>query len=269
MAFTHTLNPVLLHLGPVQIHWYGLMWALAFLITWAWVRRLARRKEIPLSVEEAENMTFTVVLGVVLGARLGHALIYNPWYFAASPLKLLAVWEGGLSFHGGLIGGFLAGAWYARKRGWSVLQMLDTFIVPITLGLALGRIGNFINGELYGNPTDLWWGVVFPGVEGARHPSQLYEAAYSLIIFACLLAIRRIKRLPRGALIAAFMTLYAVFRSITEAFRSTDGYTGAASIFSAPSGYIGPLTIGQALNIPVFLAGAALAVWLWRRRGQH
>jgi phosphatidylglycerol:prolipoprotein diacylglycerol transferase len=156
-----------------------------------------------------------------------------------------------LSFHGGLLGGLIAGYLFARRRKIKFLNLCDICIVPIALGQALGRVGNFINGELFGRITNVPWAVKFPGAEGYRHPSQLYEAAYDVVIFLVLLSLRK-KKMANGSLLALFLILYSVFRFITEYFRE-------------PTAFVGPLTLGQALNIPMFVAGIALLYWVRRK----
>ena len=175
-------------------------------------------------------------------------LFYEPTYYFSNPLKMIAIWEGGLSFHGGFFGIAFAAWWYGRKKGIPFLRLAAVFCVPVALGNAFGRIGNFINGELYGIPTNLPWGVVFPGAEGARHPTQIYEALYNVVIFGILYSLRN-KKWKDGTLFGIFMILYAIFRFSVEFIKDLPSY--------------GPLTMGQWLTIPVFLLG----VWLvWSRR---
>ncbi len=249
--FEHTINPVLLELGPLQVRWYGVMWALSFLFVYWYVRRSARRNIIRMTDNDVDWLMVWLVAGVIIGARLFEVLVWEPAYYFANPGEIIAIWHGGLSFHGGLLGGLVAGYLFARKRKINFLELCDICIIPIALGQALGRIGNFINGELYGRIADVPWAVKFPGAEGYRHPSQLYEAAYNVVIFLVLLSIGQ-KRMARGSLFALFLILYSVFRFITEYFRE-------------PTAFVGPLTLGQALNIPVFIAGVALLFWLRRK----
>ncbi len=247
MVFEHTLNPVLFHLGPLELRWYGVMWALSFLFLYWYVRRAARQGLIALTDDDVDRLMVWLTVGVLLGARLFEVFIWEWPYYAANPGEIIAIWHGGLSFHGGLIGGLIAGWQFARRRNLSFLNLADVCIVPITLGQMLGRMGNFINGELWGRITSMPWAVKFSGADGYRHPSQLYEAAYDLLIFAVLWKMRK-KSLPHGSLLAIFLMLYAVFRFITEYFRQ-------------PTVMIGPFTLGQVLNIPMFLLGYLL----WRR----
>jgi len=250
MVFEHALNPALLSLGPLEIRWYGVMWALSFLIVYLYVRRSARERLIKLSDDDVDWLMIWLVAGIILGARIFEVFAYEWNYYAANPGEIIAIWHGGLSFHGGLIGGIIAAYWFSRRRKISFLKLADICIVPIALGQAFGRIGNFINGELFGRITDLPWGVKFPGAEGYRHPSQIYEALYDAVIFIVLFSLRR-KKMPDGSILALFLVLYSIFRFITEYFRE-------------PTAYIGPLTMGQALNIPMFIVGVGL--WFYAKR---
>jgi len=250
MAYEHALSPVLLAIGPVEIRWYGLMWALGFLIVYWYVRKAAREGLIRLTDDDADWLMVWLVIGTLLGARFFEVFVWEWQYYAAHPGEIIAIWHGGLSFHGGLVGSLIAGYWFSRRRKIPFLNLCDVCFVPVTLGLMLGRIGNFINGELWGRLTDVPWAVKFPGADGYRHPSQLYEAGYSLVLFGILWNLRK-NKWPHGSIFAIFLVLYAVFRFMTEYFRE-------------PTAMIGPLTLGQALNIPMLIAGIAL--WYWVRR---
>jgi phosphatidylglycerol:prolipoprotein diacylglycerol transferase len=245
MVFEHALNPVLVDFGPLQIRWYGLMWALGFIALYTYVRHAAREGLVRLSEDDVDWLMVWLTAGTLIGARVFEVFLWSRPYYLANPGEIIAIWHGGLSFHGGLLGGLIAGYLFARRRNIQFLNLCDVCIVPVALGQTFGRIGNFINGELWGKLTDLPWGVKFPGAEGFRHPSQLYEAVYDLVIFAILFALRK-KKYPHGSLFALFLMLYAIFRSLTEFFRE-------------PQVSVGPLTLGQLLNIPMFLVGA----WLW------
>lgn len=243
--YTHALNPTILHLGPLEIRWYGLMYVIGFLITYYYGKKAIEQGWLKLTLKEFDDMLGWLVIAMIAGARTFYAIFYNPHYFIAHPHKFFFVWEGGLSFHGALLAVVLTGFWYARKHKITFLHLADIIIVPVALANGLGRIGNFINGELYGVATNLPWGVVFPGVAGARHPTQLYEAAYNFVIFGILYANR--KKLKMGQLFALFLMLYSVFRFSVEFIKDLPSY--------------GPLTMGQWLTIPMFLLG----VWLYRR----
>jgi len=245
MVYVWDLDPVLLSIGPISIRWYGLMYAISFLIVYYYLKRQVKAGNAPFSLDDVDWLLTWLVVGMIVGARTAEVLIYAPGYYFANPSEIIAIWHGGLSFHGALVGLMLAGWLFCRKKGISFLRLADLVIVPASIGQSLGRIGNFINGELFGRPTDLPWGVVFPGAEGARHPSQLYESFYNVIIFAVLYS-QRNKKWPDGSLFALFLVVYSVFRGITEFFRQ-------------PDFMVGPLTSGQFLNIPMLIGG----IWLW------
>lgn len=241
--FEHAINPTILSLGPLEIRWYGLMYVLAFLFIFYYCKRAIQKEKLALTEKQLDDLLGLMVVAMILGARLFYAVFYNPTYFLESPLKLFAVWEGGLSFHGGLLGIILACAWYFRRHKLKFFEIADVMIIPLSLASAFGRIGNFINAELYGTITNLPWAVVFPGVEGARHPTQLYEAAYNIIIFLILLSTRN-KNWKQGTRLGLFLILYGIFRFSVEFIKDLQMY--------------GPLTMGQWLTIPVFLAGIYL-----------
>jgi phosphatidylglycerol:prolipoprotein diacylglycerol transferase len=250
MVFEHTLNPILLQFGALQIRWYGVMWALGFLVTYWYVRKSAREGLIKLTDDDVDWLMVWLVVGTLLGARIFEVLVWEWDYYSLNPGEIIKIWHGGLSFHGGLLGGFVAAWRFACRRKISLLNLADVCIVPVALAQTFGRIGNFINGELWGRITTVPWAVKFPAAVGYRHPSQLYEAAYDLVIFGVLWGLRAKKR-KHGSLFALFLVLYSVFRFITEYFRE-------------PTTFIGPLTLGQALNIPMFIAGIAL--WRWAQK---
>ena len=259
------IDPVALQLGPVAIHWYGLTYLAAFgLFLWLGTRRLGHEPFASLTGAQAwarrdvEDILFLGVLGVILGGRLGYVLFYKPLDYLAHPLSVFAVWEGGMSFHGGLIGVLLAMAWFARSRQRPWLQVMD-FVAPcVPTGLAAGRIGNFINGELWGRVADpaLPWGMVFPGAGPLpRHPSQLYQFLLEgLLLFALLwLYARQPRRV--GEVSAAFLVGYGAMRFTAEFFREPDAHLGLLGL---------GLSMGQWLSLPMVLAG--LALWRWAQR---
>src|SRR6185369_4413532 len=171
------IDPVFLSIGPLQFRWYGLMYVLAFVATYFILRAETRRKQLPLTTDDVADLVFYGAMGVVLGGRLGYILFYNPGFYLANPLRVFAVWEGGMSFHGGFLGVILAFVLYARKKRISFRSLLDKAAQCAPVGRGLGRMGNFINGEVYGRQTDVPWGIIFPGGGSMpRHPSQLYEA---------------------------------------------------------------------------------------------
>jgi phosphatidylglycerol:prolipoprotein diacylglycerol transferase len=257
------IDPVALQLGPVAIHWYGLTYLAAFgLFMWLGNRRLQHPPFASLpqwTRRDVEDILFLGVMGVVLGGRIGYCLFYKPAYYLANPLEILAVWQGGMSFHGGLIGVLLAMVWFARSRQRPWLQVMD-FVAPcVPTGLAAGRVGNFINGELWGRVADpsLPWGMVFRGAgDLPRHPSQVYQFLLEgLLLFVLLWLYARGPR-KTGQVSAAFLVGYGVFRFIAEFFREPDAHLGLLGL---------GLSMGQWLCVPMVLAGLVMGVWATRR----
>ena len=253
-------DPVALQLGPLAVRWYGLMYLAAFGLFLALGRYRARaRADLGWHGRELDDLLFYGVLGVVLGGRLGYVLFYKPGFYVQHPLEIFAVWQGGMSFHGGFLG-VLGAMWlFSRNTGKSWLAVTD-FIAPLVpLGLGAGRIGNFINGELWGRPTGLPWGMVFPeaGDGLARHPSQLYEFALEgLALFAILWFFSRRPR-PLGAISGLFLIGYGSFRFLVEFTREPDSFLGLLTF---------GLSMGQWLSLPMVLAGALLLRWSYRPR---
>jgi phosphatidylglycerol:prolipoprotein diacylglycerol transferase len=255
------LNPVAVHLGPLQIHWYGVMYALAFIIGYFLLCYLAEKRQLPLDRDAVAELVLYLVAGVLFGGRLGYVLFYNLPYYLDHPAEVIAVWDGGMSFHGGMIGVIVGGVLFARKTGIGFLHLADLVVPVVPVGLFLGRIGNFINGELWGRPSNLPWAMIFPraplvhGMMVPRHPSQLYEAALEgLVLFAILWTVVR-KRPPDGVLVGTFLTFYGLFRCFAEFFRQPDpqlGYIG------------GVITMGQILSIPMIIIGIAIIIWARR-----
>jgi phosphatidylglycerol:prolipoprotein diacylglycerol transferase len=257
-------DPVAIALGPVQIHWYGLTYLVAFgLFLWL----AARRVRYPWLADagwtrrDVEDLLFYGVVGVILGGRLGYALFYKPGYYAAHPLEVLAVWQGGMSFHGGLLGVLAAMALFARRRGRSFLQVTDVIAPCVPTGLASGRIGNFINGELWGRAADpsLPWAMVFPqsGSDTPRHPSQLYQFGLEGLLLFVLLWWYASKPRRTGQVSGAFLIGYGLFRFIAEFFREPDSFLGLRAF---------DLSQGQWLSLPMIAAG--IWMWLWAGRAK-
>lgn|SRR3989338_5876643 len=249
----HNINPVLLELGPLQIRYYGLFYALGFVIAYFLIYYLAKRKQLPLSKDDVADLLFYEIIGIVLGARLAYVIVYNFAFYIRNPFEIFAVWHGGLSFHGGLAGGILALFMFCRKKRIHFYDLADIIVLPVALGLALGRIGNFINGELYGRITDAPWCIDYSKnqyiadiPEGCRHPSQIYASMKNLTIFAILWLIKD-KMLPRGVIFWSFVSLYGLFRTLVEFFRQPDEQVGF--IFKY-------FSMGQLLSIPLFILGA-------------
>jgi phosphatidylglycerol:prolipoprotein diacylglycerol transferase len=252
-------NPIALQIGPLAIHWYGLMYMAGFL-TFLW---LGRRRIVMLNLKQYNNkllddLLFYGVLGVILGGRLGEVLFYNPGYYFSHPLKIFAVWEGGMSFHGGFLGVMVAMALFAWQQKLRWLELMD-FIAPLVPpGLAFGRLGNFINGELWGRPTDMPWGMVFPEVDSLpRHPSQLYEFALEGVLLFALLWIYARKPRPVGAVSGLFLIGYGSFRFIAEFTRNPDDGIFGLMTFG--------ISMGQWLSLPMVIAGVLMMVWSIRR----
>lgn len=255
------IDPVFLRIGPLELRWYGLMYILAFTSAYLLIRYTVEKRNISLSKDDIADLVFAVALGIILGGRVGYILFYNLGFYIDNPLKLFAVWEGGMSFHGGFAGSVISGIIYCRKKKLNFLEMADIGFLTAPIGLMFGRIGNFINGELYGRVTDVTWGVVFPGGgDLPRHPSQLYEAFLEGPVTLVLLwLLWRMKR-PAGTVIWGFIALYGLFRTIVEFFREPDQQIG----------YIGGFfSMGQLLSIPMFMAGCAVILYLNRRKNLH
>ncbi|MBF0212790.1 MAG: prolipoprotein diacylglyceryl transferase [Magnetococcales bacterium] len=251
------IDPVLIQIGPVAIRWYGLMYTLTFVLGWPLLKWQARRQALGLSPEVLADLVMGTLLGVILGGRLGYILFYHFSYYLANPLAVFRVWEGGMSFHGGLLGVLLASYLFARKQGISFLVLGDLLAVVTPLGLLLGRIGNFINGELWGRPTELPWGVVFPGAGTLpRHPSQLYEAGLEGVALLLLMLWLGRKVHAPGFLGGVFLLGYGVSRFLVELVREPDAHLGLLA---------GGLTMGQWLTFPMFAVG--LGLMLHARRG--
>ncbi|MFS1525165.1 prolipoprotein diacylglyceryl transferase [Microbulbifer sp. 2304DJ12-6] len=252
------IDPVAFAIGPFKVHWYGLMYLAGFIVAWWLALRRSTRPWSPVIKSEVEDLILYCAIGVVVGGRLGYMFFYNLPELIESPLSLLKVWEGGMSFHGGLIGVMLATAWYARKIGTTFPALID-FVAPLVpIGLGLGRLGNFIGQELWGRPTQGPWGMVFPKDPEllARHPSQLYQAFLEgLVLFALLWWFSSRPR-PRLAVGGLFVLLYGVFRFLVEFVRAPDGHIGF-DLF-------GWMTRGQLLSLPMIAAGIALLVWSYR-----
>jgi phosphatidylglycerol:prolipoprotein diacylglycerol transferase len=256
------IDPVLIHLGPFAVRWYALAYIVGILLGWLYARRLIRNERhwagpAPLTVVDFDDFVVWVTLGIILGGRIGYVLFYNLPQFAAHPAEIFEIWHGGMSFHGGFTGCVLAVVLFARKRGIPILSLGDLTCAVGPIGLLLGRLANFVNGELWGRPTDVPWAMIFPrGGPFPRHPSQLYEAALEgLALFVILqIALRLFGAHRRPGLITAlFFAGYGTFRFICEFFREPD------------TQFIGPVSMGMALSIPVWL-GAGVLFWIAYRK---
>ena len=250
------LNPVLVELGPIRLTWYGLMYVLGFFASYWLVSHQMKKKDFTISKPELDNLYFYLVLGLVIGARLGYILFYNLEMYLDNPFELLAIWHGGMSFHGGLIGVIIVAALFSWKNKKSFWKIADLLIVTAPIGLGLGRIGNFINGELYGRVTQVPWGIIFTkGGPLPRHPSQLYESALEGGALFLILWFMKDKKLPTGGLLAIFLLFYGGFRFFLEFFREPDEQLGFV---------LGPLSMGQVLS--AFMIGGSIFLWSYLRR---
>ncbi len=251
------LNPIFFQWGPIRLSWYGLMYVLGFLASYLLVRYQIRKKDFGITRSEVEDLYFYLILALIIGARLGYVLFYDLEAYLDKPFEILAVWHGGMSFHGGLIGLLLAALLFCRQRKKSFWKIADLIIVTAPIGLGLGRIGNFINGELYGRATQVPWAMIFPkGGHVLRHPSQLYESALEGLVLFITLWLMKDKGLPRGGLFSLFLILYGAFRSFVEFFREPDVQLGFI---------LGPFTMGQILSSCMIVGGIILFVYLERR----
>jgi len=250
------IDPVLIHLGPLQIRWYGLMYVFGFLAAYLLVRYQARIFSWRKMTEHLDSLNLAIILGVILGGRLGYVLFYNPGYYLRHPLEIAATWQGGMSFHGGCVGVLLAGWLYCRRHRLDFWKGADLYVVTVPIGLGLGRLANFINGELYGRPTSLPWGMVFPQAGPLpRHPSQLYEALLEGVLLFALLWSRKARpwqgypSWPHGSLLALFLVAYGTLRFLVEFVRQPDPQLGL---------FWGVFSMGQLLSLAMIMAGIAL-----------
>lgn len=254
IAFPH-FDPILVSFGPIAIRWYALAYVVGLLLGWRIMRRLVRLSPEAATADDVDDFLVWATLGVVIGGRLGYVFFYNPAHYAANPLAALAVWHGGMSFHGGLVGVVAAGMLFVRRRGIKALPFADRIACVAPIGLLLGRVANFVNGELWGRPSDAPWAVVFPrGGPAPRHPSQLYEALLEgVVLLAVLLILVRNARARQsaGLLTGIFFLGYGIARIIAEFFREPDIQIGFLA---------GGTTMGQWLSVPMVAAGIVLLV---------
>ena len=256
------IDPVIFSLGPFHIRWYGLMYIIGFAASYFLVRYQIKKFNFTKMEEHFENANLVLILSVIVGGRLGYVLFYNFSHYLQHPLEIFATWTGGMSFHGACLALILSGAWFARRHGINFWQGADLYVATIPIGLGLGRIGNFINGELYGRLADVPWAMVFPyGGPLPRHPSQLYEAFLEGVCLFTILWLckdrpwQKRAGWPHGAILSLFLICYGVFRIFVEQFREPDPHLGFL---------YGSLTMGQLLS-GVMIAGGTL-IWFARQR---
>ena len=251
------LDPVAFTLGPLSVRWYGIAYILGFVCAALVITRISKRWKVAIDVDSLMTVVLGVIIGVIVGARLGYCLFYGDGYYLQHPLAILALSEGGMSFHGGLVGALLSGLITAPMVKMPYLTLADMAVCGAPLGLLFGRCANFINGELWGAVTDASWGVVFGGSAGylPRHPSQLYEAVLEgLLLFLVLYALsRKVPPRPQGTFLGVFLTWYGLVRFLIEFVREPD----------AQLGYLagGWLTMGQVLSVPLVIIGVSLLVY--------
>lgn len=256
------IDPVLLEIGPLKVRWYGLMYVLGFTASYFLVQFQIRKQQYEQLAEHFENINLVLIVSVILGGRLGYVLFYNFDYYFRHPLEIFATWTGGMSFHGACLALIIGGWWYTHKIGLDFWKTADIYVATIPIGLGLGRIGNFINGELFGRETDLPWAMVFPyGGPVGRHPSQLYEAVLEgVVLFIILwstkdLPWKKHKFWPHGSILALFLIFYGIFRMGIEMVREPDQQVGYLLTF---------FTMGQLLSL--LMAAGGLILWALRIR---
>lgn len=257
------INPIVFQIGPffgvgpLAVHWYGVMYLIGFLGYWGLGRYRARKAHSQLTPIQVEEFIFYGMLGTILGGRIGYVLFYNFSDFLSHPLSIFAIWNGGMSFHGGMLGVAAAAWYYGHRQGLRFLDVTDFGAPLVCIGLGAGRLGNFINGELWGKVSDVPWAMVFPhGGPLARHPSQLYQFFFEGVILFSVLWFFSRKPRPRGAVTGLFLIGYGIGRVLIEFVREPDAQLGYLA-FSW-------LTMGQLLTIPMLLGGLALMLWAYR-----
>jgi phosphatidylglycerol---prolipoprotein diacylglyceryl transferase len=252
------IDPIAISLGPLKIHWYGLMYLLGFAAVWILGQKRAMKPWSPIKVEAVEDLVTYGAMGVILGGRIGYILFYNFDEFINDPIILIKIWQGGMSFHGGMLGVFIAMWLFGKKHNCSMLQLTDFLAPAAPIGLGLGRIGNFINSELWGKTTDVPWAMVFPnGGPLARHPSQLYEAFMEGVVLFIILWLYSSKERPTMAVTGMALFWYGCFRFFVEFFRMPDAHLGYLALDW--------VTMGQILSTPMIVVGALLIYFSYHK----
>lgn len=248
------IDPEIFRIGPFAVRWYGMMYVLGFASSYFLVLYQLKKKTWNITKAQVDDIYFYLVVGLLVGARLGYVLFYNLSFYLEHPLEVFVLWHGGMSFHGGAIGTFVLGYWAMHRRGIPFLKAADLITPTIPLGLFFGRMGNFINGELWGRPSTAPWAMIFPtGGNVARHPSQLYEAFLEGLVLFAVLWIYKDRKKRQGDVFALFLMLYAAFRIFCEFFREPDVQVGY--LFSL-------ITMGQILSVMMLALGILLYVFL-------
>jgi phosphatidylglycerol:prolipoprotein diacylglycerol transferase len=246
------MSPDIVHIGPLTIRWYGVMYLIGFASSFFLVKKQIRKRGLPFSNDFLESLYSYIIVGLVIGARLGYVIFYNLSASLRQPLEIFAVWHGGMSFHGGLIGSVISGIWYCKHSGADAWLVSDLVAATAPIGLGAGRLGNFINGELYGRVTSMPWGMIFPnGGPLPRHPSQLYEFFLEGGVLFVVLWIMKDRLHRRGVLLSLFIVLYGVIRFSVEFFREPDSQLGFI---------LGPFSMGQVLSAIMVLGGLILYI---------
>ena len=252
------IDPVAIQLGPIAIHWYGLMYLGGFTGGYFLCAKRAAKPNSGWNQNQVSDMIFYGAMGVILGARIGYILFYNFAAFIRDPVILVKVWEGGMSFHGGMIGVAIAMLLFARKSDKHFFDIMDFGVPIVPIGLGLGRIGNFIGGELWGRTTDVPWAMIFPGAgDLPRHPSQLYQFALEGVALFTILWLYSMKPRPRGAVMGMFLIWYGIFRCIVEFVRQPDAHIGFIALEW--------LTMGQLLSLPMILVGLIVVIYRYQK----
>jgi phosphatidylglycerol:prolipoprotein diacylglycerol transferase len=253
-----SISPNIVHIGPLTVRWYGVMYLIGFAASFLLVKKQIKKRGLPFSSDFLESLYTYIIIGLVIGARLGYVIFYNLSASLNQPLEIFAVWHGGMSFHGGLIGSVVCGIWYCRRSGVDAWRIADLVAATAPIGLGAGRLGNFINGELYGRVTDMPWGMIFPsGGPLPRHPSQLYEFFLEGGVLFIVLWIMKDRVHRSGVLLSLFIMFYGVIRFCVEFFRQPDPQLGFV---------LGPLSMGQVLSAFMVLGGLVL---YFVRQGRH
>jgi phosphatidylglycerol:prolipoprotein diacylglycerol transferase len=251
------IDPVFLHLGRIQLRWYGLMYMISFIVGYFMLKRLAKKKKLGMSTDDLYDLLFFLILGVMIGGRLGYVLFYDFGSYLQRPIEILYIWQGGMSFHGGFVGVLLAVLLLCKRRHWSFWEISDLICAVAPIGLGLVRLGNFINGELYGRATTLPWGMIFPaGGDVVRHPSQIYEALLEGLVLLLIVQWLYRKQFYPGTVTWGLIGFYGLFRFLVEFVREPDAHIGFD---------LGPFTRGQLLTFPMLVVGLTMMVIFARR----